>query len=90
MSKIKGAENSQELPFSIMILCSVGTIVHIKYNNCVYIHCVKDASGIIEFLGRINEAAGKTIVVSEINTFSGVNFSSEEESIYTGLELICK
>lgn len=92
MSKIKGAENAQELPFSIMILCGTGTIVHIKYANCVYIHRIKDAAGIIEFIGRINEAAGKTIVVTEINTFqaaafNGYTFSGE---ITTGLELICK
>lgn len=88
MSKIKGAENAQELPFTIMILCATGTTVHIKYDNVVYIHCVKDAAGVIEFLGRINEAAGKTIVVTEINTFSAVDFFSGETT--TGLELICK
>ena len=88
MSKIKGAENAQELPFSIMILCATGTIVHNKYDNCVYIHRIKDAAGIIEFLGRINEAAGKTIAVTEISTFSAVDFFSGEST--TGLELICK
>lgn len=88
MSKIKGAENAQELPFSIMILCGTGTIVHIKYANCVYIHRIKDAAGIIEFIGRINEAAGKTIVVTEISTFSTVDYFSGES--ITGLELICK
>ena len=88
MSKIKGAENAQELPFSIMILCATGTIVHIKYANCVYIHRIKDAAGIIEFIGRINEAAGKTIVVTEISTFSNDDFISGES--FTGLELICK
>lgn len=92
MSKIKGAENAQELPFSIMILCAEGTVIHLIYDNCVYIHRIKDAGGIIEFLVRINEAAGKTVVVTEINTFqasafNGYTFSGE---ITTGLELICK
>ena len=82
MSKIKGAENAQELPFSIMILCSVGTIVRIRYANHIYIHRVKDASGVIEFLGRVNQAAGKTVVATEIAPFSSNSFE--------GLDVWCK
>ena len=82
MSKIEGTENAQELPFSIMVLCSVGTVVRIRYANHVYLHRITTAGELIEFLGRVNSTSEKVLVVTEITPFSNDDFK--------GLDLWCK